>query len=47
MGLVGDAEEEGAALEGRAASVGEEEDEAVAQSFHKTELSGNLRQSVR
>ena len=46
-GLVGDAEVEGAAREGRADFSGEEEDKAVARSFHKTVLSGNLRQVVR
>ena len=33
-GLVGDAEAEGAAREGRSAFSAEEEDDAVAQSFH-------------
>ena len=42
-GLVGYAEAEGAAQEGRAASRSKEEDEAVAQSYHKTVLSGKLR----
>ena len=46
-GLVGDAKAEGAAQEGRAASGCEEEDEAVDRSFHKTVLSGKLRQAVR
>ena len=46
-GLVGDANEEGAAREGRTASSSEEEDEAVARSFHKTVLSGKLQQAVR
>ena len=32
-GLVGDAESEGSTREGRAASGGEEEDDAVAQSY--------------
>ena len=45
--LVGDAEVEGAAREGRAASGGEEEEEAVARSYHYTVLSGNLSQTVR
>ena len=45
-GLVADAEAEGAAREGRAASGGEEEDEAVARSFHDTVLLGKLRQDV-
>ena len=44
-GLVGDAKAEGAAREGRAAFSGEEEDNAVAQSFHETVLSGKLRQA--
>ena len=38
---------EGVSREGRAASGGKEEDEAVARSFHKTVLSGNLRQAFR
>ena len=46
-GLVGNAEAEGATPEVRAASDGEEEDEAVARSFHETVLSGKLRQDVR
>ena len=46
-GLVGDAEAKGAAHEGRAAFGGEEEDDAVARSFHETVLSGKLRQAVR
>ena len=46
-GLVGDAEAEGATREGRAASGEEEEDEAVARSYHDTVLSGNIRQAVR
>ena len=46
-GLVGDAEAEGAAREGRSAFSGEEEDNAVAQSFHETVLSGKLHQAVR
>ena len=45
--LVGDAEAEGAAREGRSAFSGEEEDNAVAWSFHETVLSGKLRQAVR
>ena len=44
---VGEAEAEGAAREGRAALSGEEEEDAVAQSFHETVLSGKLRQAVR
>ena len=46
-GLVGDAKVEGADREGRSAFSGEEEDGAVARSFHKTVLLGKLRQSVR
>ena len=46
-GLVGYAEAEGSAREGRAAFSGEEEDDAVARSFHDTVLSGKLRQAVR
>ena len=45
-GLVGDAEAEGAAREGRAASGVEDEDETVAQSYHDTVLSGKLNQAV-
>ena len=41
-GLVGYAEAEGAACEGRAAFSGEEEGEAVARSFHETVLSVKL-----
>ena len=46
-GPVGGVKAEGVAREGRAASGGEEEEEAVARSFHETVLSGNLRQAVR
>ena len=46
-GLVGDAEAEEAAREGRAAISGKEEDNAMAQSFHERVLSGKLRQAVR
>ena len=46
-GLVGDAKVEGAAQEGRAAFSGNEEDNAVAWSFHEKVLLGNLRQAVR
>ena len=46
-GLVGDANAEGAAREGRVASGGEEEEEAVERSYHDTVLSGKLRQAVR
>ena len=44
--LVGEAEVEGYARESRDASGGEEEDEAVARSYHDTVLSGKLRQTV-
>ena len=44
--LVGDAKAKGAAREVRAASGGEEEDEAVARSYHNTVLSDKLRQAV-
>ena len=47
LGLVGGAEAEGASREGRATSGGEEEDEAVARSYHDTVLSVQLRQAVR
>ena len=46
-GLVGDAEAEGAAWEGRTASRCKEEDEAVARIYHYTLFSGKLRQAVR
>ena len=46
-GLVGDAEVEGAAREGRAASGGEDKDEAVARNYHDTLLSGKLLRAVR
>ena len=46
-GLVGDAEAEGAAREGRAAFIGEDEDDAMARSFHETVLLGKLRQALR
>ena len=42
---MGDAEAEGAAREGRAASGRQEEEEAVAWSYHDTVLSGKLRQA--
>ena len=45
-GLVGGAEAEGAAREGRAASGGEEKDNSVAWSCHDTVLSSKLRQAV-
>ena len=46
-GIVGDSEAEGATREGRATSGGEDEDEAMARSYHDTVLSGKLRQAVR
>ena len=42
-GLVGDAEAEGAAREGRATRGREEEYEAVAQIYHDIVLSGKVR----
>ena len=45
--LVGDAEAEGAAREGRSAFSGKKEENAVARSFHKTVLLGKLCQAVR
>ena len=45
-GLLGDAKVEGAAREGRSALSGEEEDEAVARSYHNTVISGNICQAV-
>ena len=47
VGLVGGAEVEGAAREGRGASGGKEEDESVARVYHDTVLSGKLQQAVR
>ena len=44
--LVGDAEAEGAAREGRNARGGEEEDEVVSRNYHDNVLSGKLRQAV-
>ena len=44
--LVGDSDAEWGASEGRAASGGEEENKAVARSYHDTVLSGKLRQAV-
>ena len=44
--MVGDVKAEGAAREGRAASYGEEEDEAVARSYHYTVLSSKLLHAV-
>ena len=46
-GLVGNAKAEGDAPEGRSAFSGEEEDDAVARSFHEIVFSGKLRQAVR
>ena len=46
-GLVRYTEAEGGAREGRAASGGEEEDEAVAISCHDTVLSCKIRQTIR
>ena len=46
-GLVGDAEAEGDAREGRSPSGGKEEEKAVFWSYHDTVLSGRLRQAVR
>ena len=46
-GLAGDAEVEGTAREGRSASGGKEENEAVARIYHDTVLYGKLRQAVR
>ena len=47
-GLVGDAEAEGAAREGRAAASNSKEEEgSVDQSYHDTVLSGKLQQVVR
>ena len=45
-GLMGDAEAEGAAREGRATSGGQREDDTVAQSYHDIVLYGKLRQVV-
>ena len=45
-GLVEDSEAEGAAIEVRAASGREEEEEAKARSYHYTVLSGKLCQAV-
>ena len=46
-GLVGYAKAEGAVREGRSAFSGEEEDNAVARSYHDTLLSGKLWLAVR
>ena len=45
-GLVGDSEAEGAAREGRTASGGKEEDDAVAWIYQDRVLSGKIRQAV-
>ena len=45
-GLVGDAEAEGPAREGRADSGREEEDEAASRIYNDTVLSSKLRQAV-
>ena len=42
-GLVINPKAEGAAREGRSAFSGEEEDDAVARSFHESVISGKLR----
>ena len=47
MGLVGDAEAEGASQEGRAASGGKEEDNIVAQSYHGTVFTAKIWQAIR
>ena len=46
-GLVGYADAEGAAREGRASFSSEKEDDAMARSFHETVLLGKLHQAVR
>ena len=46
-GLVGDAKAKGAAMEGRAASGGEEEEKVVARIYHNMLLSGKLMQAGR
>ena len=46
-GQIGDTKAEGATREGRANLCGEEEDEAVARSYHDKVLYGKLRQDVR
>ena len=45
-GLVGDAEAEGAAREGRATRGGDEEDEVVARIYHDMCLSSKIRKAV-
>ena len=44
--MVGDADSEGAAQEGRAASGSKEEDKAIGWNYHDTVLSGKLQQAV-
>ena len=46
-GLVGDAGVEGVTRKGRVNIGGEQEEEAVARSYHDTVFSGKLRQAVR
>ena len=46
LGLVGDSEAGGASRDGRGASGGEEEDEAVSQIYYDTVLSGKLQKVV-
>ena len=46
MRLVGDAEAEGFTREGRASRGGDEEDDAIARSYHSTLLFDNLIQAV-
>ena len=46
MRLVGDVEADGSARKVRAACGGEEEDKALARSFHGTVLSGKVLQAV-
>ena len=43
VGLVGDAEAEGASMEDRDASGGKEENKGAEGSYHDTVLSGNIR----
>ena len=47
VGLVGDAKTEGAKREDKTASVSEEEDDAVARSYHDIIFSGKLWKDVR
>ena len=46
-GLVGDAEAEGTAREGRSASGGKKEDDVVARRYHITVLYSKRQQAVR